>query len=360
MDLYEKILKEELKDTGLYNQRVPISGGLELTSKCNLNCVHCYEASDRNNISMSTEKILSLVDELVTEGVLSLYLTGGEAMLREDFSYIYEYIRKSGIIVGILSNGTTITDDKIQLFKKYPPMMIDISIYGASEETYYKVTGKKGIFNIFIDCLKKLKKNEIPFNLKTVVMKENLKDLDQMKHIAQYFDVPFKFFTNIRPMNNGNKNPINHMLTVDEAIKAEFSDKNLIDFYLNIENSKEHMTERKKVCNKYLCKIGQNGFFITHDGFLHGCVRERKHGYNLEKQRFSEGWHNYIEKNFIEPRAEKCFLCVECKDMLYCDYCPAQFELETGDPTKPPEEVCIMARKRKEITLKKRGEEYDI
>ena len=355
MELYEKILMEELKNTDLYNQRIPISGGLELTGKCNLNCVHCYEASDRNNISLSTEEIVSLVDDLVSEGVLSLYLTGGEAMFREDFSYIYKYIRKSGIIVGILSNGTTITNDIIALFKKYPPMMIDISIYGASEETYYKVTRKKGIFNVFINCLEKLKQNDIPFNLKTVLMIENIKDLDKMKYIAKYFNVPFKFFTNIRPMNNGNKEPINHMLTIEEAIKAEFSDENLINFYLNIENLKSGITERKKANNKYLCKIGQNGFFITHDGVLHGCVRERKHGYNLKEGSFNDGWNNYITKCFIEPLAEKSFMCTECKYMPFCDYCPAQFELETGDPTKPPNEVCIMAKKRKEFTLKKRG-----
>lgn len=356
MELYEKILMEELKDTELYNKRIPISGGLELTGRCNLNCVHCYEASDRNNVSMSTEEIISLVNELEAKGVLSLYLTGGEAMLREDFNYIYEYIRKSGIIVGILSNGTTIKDDKIVLFKKYPPMMIDISIYGASEETYYKVTGKKNVFDVFIECLKKLKQNAIPFNLKTVLMKENINDLDKMRHIAEYFDVPFKFFTNIRPMNDGNKEPVNHMLTVDEAIAAEFSDKNLVDFYLNIENSNEYMTERKKACNKYLCKIGQNGFFITHDGILHGCVRERKHGYDLKTGSFSYGWDNYLTKKIIEPTAEKSFLCAECKDMIFCDYCPAQFELETGDPIKPPKEICVMARKRKEFILKKRGE----
>ena len=77
-----------------------------------------------------------IVDELVSLGTLSLFLTGGEAMLRDDFDDIYKYIRESGILVTVLSNGTVITPEKIELFKEYPPVELSISIYGASEKTY--------------------------------------------------------------------------------------------------------------------------------------------------------------------------------------------------------------------------------
>lgn len=41
--------------------------------------------------------------------------------------------------------------------------------------------------------------------------------------------------------------------------------------------------------------------------------------------------------------------CRKCEYMKYCDYCPAQFELETGSVNKPPKDFCMLAKMRKEI-----------
>jgi MoaA/NifB/PqqE/SkfB family radical SAM enzyme len=347
MESCEKMLFRELKNTQLLTRRIPISGGIELTGKCNLNCVHCYEKSDINKKSLDTKTILRIIDELVDEEALSVYLTGGEAMIRKDFDQIYKYIKEKGLIVAILSNGTTVDDDKINLFNEYPPFMIDISIYGACEDTYYKVTGVKNIFETFISCLDRLKNNHIPFNLKTVLMKENVSDLEGMKKIAEHYCVPFKFFTDIRPRNDGNKTTQEHCLTIEEALLIESSDKNLSDFYREIKDSDNSVSERKIKCNKYLCKIAQNGFFITHDGFLHGCVRERNHGYDLKCGTFSEGWSVHCVEKLINPVSDTDFKCRNCDSMKYCDYCPGQFEIETGNPCEPPDRICTMAKARK-------------
>ena len=106
-----KVLAKELNEK-LFLERIPLSGGIELTSRCNFQCVHCYETSDRNGKYLSTSRLLEIIDECISMGVISLFLTGGEAMLREDFDYIYKYIRQQGVLVAILSNGTSITEEK--------------------------------------------------------------------------------------------------------------------------------------------------------------------------------------------------------------------------------------------------------
>lgn len=51
----------------------PFTAGIELTEKCNLNCVHCYAQCDRNHKDMSTEEIKNVIDILVERGLLEIF-----------------------------------------------------------------------------------------------------------------------------------------------------------------------------------------------------------------------------------------------------------------------------------------------
>jgi MoaA/NifB/PqqE/SkfB family radical SAM enzyme len=76
------------------HKRVPLSFTLELTARCNNNCRHCYinlPAGDQaaQAKELSREEIRELGREAVSLGALWCLLTGGEPLLREDFTEIY-------------------------------------------------------------------------------------------------------------------------------------------------------------------------------------------------------------------------------------------------------------------------------
>ncbi len=135
----------------LVNLRVPISGTLELTHRCNLGCVHCYLGSrqDRQHSAereMTTDEVLSVLDQVAAAGCLNLVLSGGEPLLRRDFAEIYRHARGLGLVVTVFSNATLVTEELVDLFRDYPPYAVDISVYGATPATYEKVTGVAGSF----------------------------------------------------------------------------------------------------------------------------------------------------------------------------------------------------------------------
>lgn len=68
--------------------------------------------------------------------------------------------------------------------QEYLPLLVDISLYGANEDTYYKVTGIHGAFNRVLMNCKKLKEAGIRVALKTPVLNETLGQIDEMKSIA--------------------------------------------------------------------------------------------------------------------------------------------------------------------------------
>ena len=83
---------------------------MELTDRCNNNCQHCYinrPAQDPDAIAreMSTDFIKDLILQAADLGCLDLRFTGGEPLLREDFSEIYHFSRKKGFQGSYLSTN---------------------------------------------------------------------------------------------------------------------------------------------------------------------------------------------------------------------------------------------------------------
>ena len=65
---------------------------LELTSRCNLRCVHCYEeAGDTRREEMPREEWERVVSELAALGCSAVQLTGGEPLLRDDVLELTEH-----------------------------------------------------------------------------------------------------------------------------------------------------------------------------------------------------------------------------------------------------------------------------
>src|SRR3990167_1268938 len=92
-------------------ERIPLHGTIELTFRCNLNCVHCYcptlgpQDIERE---LNYQEICRIIDDMLAEGCLWWTISGGEPLIREDFQDIYIYARKKGLLITLFTNGTLI------------------------------------------------------------------------------------------------------------------------------------------------------------------------------------------------------------------------------------------------------------
>lgn len=325
--------------------RIPINGGIEILSACNFHCVHCYNSMEPLNY-MSYEFANHLADQLEKLGTMHVYLTGGEVLLHPHFADIYMSFRKKGITVSILTNASLINKEYLNLFENFTPYNIDISLYGISNKTYEVVTGIKDGFDRVQNSIHMLSEKHIPFSLKTVALKENICELNEMMDFADAIGKRLNVYTDIRPLNNGDPKSKKHQLSLDQIIEIERkTNKWKKDDESESDERSEERQKRKSEGYLYFCELGKYTFFITHQGILHGCVKERRHGYNLHKMSFSEGFERML-KDIVLKKNKAENNCTFCKYIKYCDYCPAQFELETGCPLTPPPDVCELAYKR--------------
>ena len=126
-------------------QGVPLSGTFELTPCCNMACKMCYvrmTKAEQEALSplRTSQEWIELGRNAKEKGMLYLLLTGGEPFLRQDFREIFQSLHHMGLILSINSNGTLINEETVEWLKQTPPSRINITLYGASDETYERLS----------------------------------------------------------------------------------------------------------------------------------------------------------------------------------------------------------------------------
>jgi len=84
------------------------SGGLEITERCNLNCLHCYKGDIKSPLEMKYEHISYFIDQFIKYGANEIVITGGEPLCHPDINKIIQdiAIKYSNIGFVITTNGT--------------------------------------------------------------------------------------------------------------------------------------------------------------------------------------------------------------------------------------------------------------
>ena len=151
--------------------RTPIRAAIEITHRCNNNCVQCYNNLPLNDKEtrrkeLSYEEHCRIIDEISALGCLWLLFTGGEIFARKDFLDIYTYAKQKGMLITLFTNGTLITPEIADYLVQYRPFVIEITLYGNTQETYERVTRISGSFDRCMQGIELLRQRELPLKLK--------------------------------------------------------------------------------------------------------------------------------------------------------------------------------------------------
>jgi len=335
-------------------ERLPILGSIELTRRCNLNCPYCYVGfahNDRSENELSREDIFSIFDQIAEKGCLFLTFSGGEPFLREDFRSIYLYALKKGFQVTIFTNGTLVDRETADLLDRFPPFHIDITIFGATEDIYERVSGVKGSYRQCREFIEFLKERSIPFGLKSVINTINREELREMKKFTEEFGKQFRFDTLICPQLNGSRHGTRYRLSPREIIQLDYQDPERWREWLSFDCSQWGPIESDRL---YKCGGGLYSFHISSSGKLGLCVLDTNFRYDLIKGSFQEGWDKFIPsvRDKVNQKPNKCS---SCEIRALCNICPAWSTLETGSPENAVKFLCLIAHFRGILLNKNRG-----
>jgi radical SAM protein with 4Fe4S-binding SPASM domain len=334
-------------------QRAPLEVSIEVTRRCPLACQHCY-----NNLPMSDnaarmqelnfDEHCRLLDELLAAGCLWVLYTGGEIFARKDFLEIYTEAKRRGFLVTLFTNGTLINERIADYLAGWRPFAIEITLYGASRETYEALTQVPGSYDRCMRGVRLLLERNLPLKLKTVPTTINRHEVFQMKTMAEReFGVEFKFDPLINPRIDCSQSPLAVRLTPEQAVALDFSDAQRKEDYRklaarDLATPVETGYRRKQ---KYSCGGGFHGCAIDPYGQMSICVISHQQGYDIRKGSFREGWEGPL-RQIREQMRTRPTICDRCQIQSLCSMCPATGELENGDPESPVEFLCQVAHLR--------------
>jgi len=314
--------------------RIPVKAHLELTSRCNLRCRHCYLGDQmaqqgKRHLELDTATVMHSLDEWAAAGCLQLVITGGDPMMRRDFKEIYRHAVELGLFVTVFCDGILVSDAIVDLFREYPPRSVEISIYGATAETYENVTRVPGSHAAAWSGIHRLLDSGVKVALKTVLLTLNEHELGEMAAQAEALGCAFRFDAAIFPClpEQAKEDPLALRVAPEVAVKWDLAiPGNLEKWARKIEeNRKAPVSDRV-----YPCGAGETGFFADPYGSISPCLLTTHYQYKAEGRSFAELWQTDLAQIHKKRRTRAGgYLTGDLRGA--CTHCPAMNYLETGD-----------------------------
>jgi len=334
------------------SERVPLQVSIEVTRRCPLECLHCYNnlpMADTNarQREMSKEEHFRVLDELVEMGCFWILYTGGEVFARKDFLEIYTYAKKKGFLVTLFTNGTIINEQIADYLVEWPPFAIEITMYGRTRETYEALTQIPGSYDRCIRGIQLLKQRKLPLKLKTVATSVNKHEVMAMRRFAEdELGVEFKMDGQINPRIDCSQSPLAVRLTPEELVALDMAAPKGKSEYLRLaKHDLEKPANLSQIDTVYFCGGGMNSFAINAWGEIGICVISQQETFSVRNGGVKAIW----EQSLLQLRNRKrtrITKCVECRIQSMCGMCPANGEMENDDKEAPVEFLCHVAHLR--------------
>lgn len=322
---------------------------LSLTNRCNLSCKHCISScGPKEDDYLDTNEIIRLIDNIRHLNVRSLILTGGEPLVRADFTKIVEHIKEVLPVqtLGLSTNATLINDENIDFivsnFDK-----VDISIDGVDENTCSKIRGK-GVFEKVIKVIHELHSRDfyrisisMVFSEKNYEMSKEFKMLNERLHttpIERYF-VP------------SGRGLVNRDIFSDEDSTLPL----LIPKTYEI-NSHENKSSKIGSCS---CNACIEQVFIDHKGDIYPCpsliYEEYLIGSIFDEDVVASLRDNSLRENTGFENLKKLYpfnfkKCKDCDVNIFCLKCPANLNT-VKDNDKELDRWCGLMKKNIELAI---------
>ena len=185
--------------------KIPLHGTFELSPICNFSCRMCYVRKTAKEIAASGRKMMTLEQwihlgqKARDAGMLYLLLTGEEPLLWPDFWELYDALYEMGLLIGINTNGSLIDDNAIQRWKEHPPYRVNLTLYGASNDTYETLCHTRNVYSEVKKAIIKMAEAGLNIKLNCSLTPYNAADLQEMVAFAKEKKIPLTVSTYMYP-----------------------------------------------------------------------------------------------------------------------------------------------------------------
>ncbi len=270
-----------------------------LNWECNFKCFFCMHPYYNERPVMNTEEWRQILTDLKAWlGGFRINFLGGEPFLRPDLMEILGHARNLGILSGLTTNASLITEDVAKEMAHLKLFSVGISMDGVTADVHESVRGCPGLFDkarAGIANMKKYCDPEMKIVIRTIIMKENLHEIIPMVKWVQDWGLNGVIFQPLDPapvMNPVKPDDVTDALdfdawikTYDEGQARDFPELNrVVDELITmqkagapimnegdaLEKIRTHI-QKPKTRAGGRCPVGVQNFMILPNGDVHTC-----------------------------------------------------------------------------------------
>ncbi len=302
---------------------------LELTTGCNLRCLHCYNESEISKLHNNNEVSLDGWRRVITEGYQigcrRVQFIGGEPFLKRELLYDLIPLASSAgyTSLEVSTNGTLITEEDLAFLKSHSTSLV-FSFYSYKYWVHDLITAKSGSWTKTLNIIRLALKLAIPFRVSVVKMRHNKEDVSETIKLLKSLGVKNTKISNVEPVGRGCFNEIisPEMLNQQIVTKASFPRVSFNVFWRNMTG---HNCFSEQIC------VGANGD-------VYPCLAERKISYgNIKSISLGNILSSEKTMKFRSLSKDSIDVCRDCEYRYCCFDCRARAKdfLENDFHSKP-------------------------
>lgn len=312
----------------------------EVTYKCPLHCVFCYNPIDytRYGEELSTEDWLRVLRQGREMGATQLGFSGGEPLMRDDLEIMVAEARKLGYYSNLITSGIGLNEKRIAAFKEGGLDHIQLSFQDSTREMNDFLSSTK-TFDLKQKVAKLIKKYDYPMVLNCVLHRHNIDHVQEILEMAEAMDAEYVELANTQYygwayVNRDQLLPTREQLKRAEEVTNKFRERvgNKMKIFFVVP---DYYEERPKACMN-----GWGALFltVTSDGLALPCHEARMlPGLTFPNVRDHDlKWIWYDSPGFNAYRGDSWMKepCRTCPDKAK-DFggCRCQAYMLTGDAT---------------------------
>jgi radical SAM protein with 4Fe4S-binding SPASM domain len=325
---------------------------IEITSKCNERCIHCYIPHDYKVSYIEPDLFYDVLKQCKNMRLLHLTLSGGEPMLHKNFCDFLRKCKEYDFSINVLSNLTLLNDEIIKEMKSNPLLGVQVSLYSMNSDIHDEITQMKGSFEKTKNAILKLIENDIPLQISCPLMKQNKNCYDDVIKWANKHKIHVGDDYVIIARYNHTTQNLNCRLSINE-IKEVINDKVANDAKYLEQMEKEVEKKKNTASDDFVCSVCHSSICVADNGNVYPCAGWQDYIVgNVKEKSLNEIWDNSEKVQYLRGLRKQDFpKCIECPDKEFCTMCMVRNANENplGDPLAVNEYFCNIAKLNKKI-----------
>jgi len=334
----------------------PLWLNAEITFRCPLHCVYCYNPVDyaRSGPELTTDEWLRVLRQARELGAVQLGISGGEPLMRDDVEVMIAEAHRLGYYSNLLTSGVGLTEKRIAAFKEGGLDQIQLSFQDSTRELNDFLSSTR-TFELKSKVAKLIKQYEYPMVLNVVLHRLNIDHIQAILDMAEAMGAEHVELANTQYyawalLNRDQLLPSSEQLRRAEEITNQFRARvgNKMKLYFVVP---DYYANRPKACMNGWGSVFLN---VAADGLALPCHEARMlPGLTFPNVRDHDvRWIWYESPGFNAYRGDSWMKepCRSCPDKVK-DFggCRCQAYMLTGDATNT-DPVCDLSPNHRLIT----------